>query len=189
MKKPAFMEGVVVALVASILGSAIYTTLTAISVSDWVPRALIAGIGFGYVIYLLSRSNERVGRITTLATWATLAGANWLLEPSLPVYVVIHVGLIWIVRSLYFYSSIVAALTDLGLSGLSLAAAIWAAHHSGSVFLTVWCFFLLQALFVHIPTQFGRHVEPDREDLEGAHRFERAYHVAETALRKLSSIR
>jgi hypothetical protein len=83
----------------------------------------------------------------------------------------------------------VAALIDLGLSGLSLAAAIWAAHQSGSVFLTVWCFFLVQALFVHIPTHIGRRGEPDHEDLEGAHRFERAHHAAESALRKLSSIR
>lgn len=189
MKQPTYMEGVAVALAASVLGSVLYTTLTTVFASDWVMRLLIAGIGFGYVVYLLGRSGEHVGRIVTLAAWALVAGALWLIAPSLPIYVVTHVGLVWFIRSLYFHSSMVAALIDLGLSGLSLAAAIWAAHQSGSVFLTLWCFFLVQALFVYIPTRISRRAEPDHEDLEGAHRFERAHHAAETALRKLSSIR
>ena len=186
MKQPTFMEGVTVALAASLLGSVLTTSFTSFSGSGWVPRLLIAALGFGYIVYLLGRSHERVGRITTLAIWATLAGTIWLLEPSLPTYVVMHIGLIWLVRSLYFYSSMFSAFIDLGLNGLSLAAAIWAAHRTGSTFLSIWCFFLIQALFVYIPTSMSRQ---GHADLEAEHRFERAYQAAETALRKFSTIR
>ena len=101
----------------------------------------------------------------------------------------LHIGLIWLVRSLYFYASVVSALTDLGLSGLALAAAVWAVTHTGSLFLAIWCFFLVQALFVAIPHALSGKAAPgiqpaaDRDD-----RFERAHRAAEAAVRKLSSI-
>ena len=189
MKKPTFMEGVALALVVSFLGSALYTALTSVSSGDWVPRMLIAAIGFGYVVYLLVRSHERVGRITSLAAWSALAAAIWVLDPTLPIYVVMHMGVTWLVRSLYFYSSIVSALIDLGLNGLSLTAAVWAADHTGNVFLSIWCLFLVQALFVYIPTSMKRRSGESSPDLEAEHRFERAHNAAESALRKLSSIR
>ncbi len=186
MKQATFMEGVAVALAASVIGSVLHTALTSIFASDWVLRMLIAGIGCGYVVYLLSRSRERVGRTVTLVAWVLLAGALWLIKPSLTIYIVTHVVLIWFVRSVYFYSSIVPALIDLGLTGLSLAAAVWAGHLTGSVFLITWCFFLVQALFVGIPKRVPRRAERGAADAEGVQRFERAYQAAESALRKLA---
>jgi len=35
-------------------------------------------------------------------------------------YLLVHLGLIWLIRSLYFYSSVLSALADLGLGGLGL---------------------------------------------------------------------
>jgi len=188
MKAPTFLEGVAVALVASLVGSVLYTALTPTFASAAVLRLLIAGIGLGYLLYLLRRSHERVGRITVVALWVLAAVVLWLLHPPLPLYLVLHIGLVWLVRSLYFYASVVSALTDLGLSSLSLAAAIWAATHTGSLFLSVWCFFLLQALFVSIPHELSgkaaqRQPVADRDD-----RFQHAQRAAEAAVRKLSSV-
>ena len=189
MRQPTFMEGVAVALAASVLGSVLHTALTSIFTSDWVLRMLIAGIGCGYVVYLLSRSRERVGRTVTLVAWTLLAVALWLIKPSLTTYVVTHVVLIWFVRAAYFYSSVVPTLIDLGLTGLSLAAAVWAGHLTGSVFLITWCFFLVQALFVCIPNRIPRLAERGAADGEGVQRFERAYQAAESALRRLAANR
>jgi len=189
MKQPTFFEGAVVALIASVAGGVLYTALTTQFAGGAVLRLLIAGIALGYIIYLFSRSRERIGRLTAMGFWAIAAGATWWLAPSLSMYLLVHLGLIWLIRSLYFYSSVLSALADLGLGGLGLAAAVWASIHTGSLFLSIWCFFLVQALFGSIPASLKRKAScrqwaPGRED-----RFQRAHRAAESALRKLSSIR
>lgn len=189
MRQPSFFEGVAVAMTAALFGSVLYTALSPFSSSDGLLRLLVAGIGLSYVVYLLVRSREPVGRITALACWVLVAGSAWLIQLSLPLYLLVHLGLIWFLRSLYFYSSLFSALVDLVLTGLGLATGIWAAIQTGSLFLSLWCFFLVQALFVAIPATMNRKpasgsLERDRED-----RFQYAHRVAESALRRLSSIR
>lgn len=188
MKQPTFFEGVAVAVAASLLGSTLYSVLSSVFPAGAVLRLLIAGIGLAYVLYLLSRSRERLGRVTVVAGWTLVTGVIWFIEPPLMLLVLVQLGLIWLIRSLYFYSSVLPALADLGLNGLSLAAAIWATGQTGSVFLSLWCFFLVQALFVAIPGRLSRcnrqiPAGPEIED-----RFQHAHRAAETAVRKLSSI-
>jgi len=188
MKQPTFFEGVAVAVAASLLGSTLYSVFSSAFPAGAVLRLLIAGIGLAYVLYLLSRSRERVGRVTVVAGWTLVTGVTWFIEPPLLLFVLVQLGLIWLIRSLYFYSSVLSALADLGLNGLSLASAVWAAGQTGSVLLSLWCFFLVQALFVAIPTRLSRGnrktpAGPEKED-----RFQRAHRAAETAVRKLSSI-
>lgn len=184
--RPTFLDGVVVALAAGLLGSLAYAVLVPALPSGPVLRLLVAGIALGYLFYLLRRSPERVGRISVVAAWGLAAAAIWLLKLPLPLYLTLHLGLVWLVRSLYFYSSVLSALADLGLSGLSLAAALWAAGHSHSLFLGIWSLFLVQALFAFIPASLQRGnaaaPAPERD------RFERAHRAAESALRKLSTI-
>ena len=114
---------------------------------------------------------------------------TWLLEPPLALYVSVHVGQVWLIRSLYFYSSALSALADLGLNLASVAAAIWAATESGSPFLSIWCFFLVQALFVAIPVRMGENRHKRRHEHAYDDRFERAHRAAQGALRRLSSVR
>lgn len=187
MKRPSFIEGVAVALAMSTFGAAVFGVLTAMFAPSGVLRLLIAVISLAYVIYLLARSHEHVGRVTVVLIWLISSSLIWLLAPPLPLYVVVHVGMLWLVRSLYFHASALSALSDLGLQGLSVTAAIWAGIQSSSPFLSIWCFFLVQALFVAIPISWCRQItdKPTRSDTE--ERFEHAYRVAEAALRKFSS--
>lgn len=187
MKRPTFFEGVVVALILSFAGSAVYHALTFLFTSDWVLRVLIAGIGLAYIVYLLGRSCERIGRIAAFAGWALAAGAAGFMSLPLIVYLLVHIGLIWLIRSLYFYSSVLATLGDFGLVALSLAATIWAATQTGSVFISIWCFFLVQALFVTIPTTLHRKLGEARSEGDGEDRFRHAHRAAEAALHKLLS--
>jgi hypothetical protein len=187
MKQPTFLEGVGIAVAISLAGGVLYTAMDAVFPGVPVLRLLIAGIGLGYVVYLLSRSPERVGRVTAAAAWLLVAGVLWFTHPPLLLYVCVHLGVIWLIRSLYFYSSALSALADLGLNGLGLAAAIWAVTRTGSVFLGIWCFFLVQALFVVIPKSINRKPGAVRAGHESEDRFQHAYRVAETAVRKLSS--
>lgn len=188
MKRPRFFEGVVVALVMSLVGSILFTALTPIFAGGGVLRLLIAGMSLGYLLYLLGRSHQRVGHFTVIIGWALLAGVTWLLELPLMLYLLVHLLAIWLIRSLYFYSSLLSSLADLGLNGLSLAAAMWAFLHTGSLFLGIWCFFLVQALFVTIPDRLGAKPQAAGPDQTGDERFERAHRSAQAAVRKLSSI-
>lgn len=187
MSRPSFLEGVGVALViAAVAGM----TLSALS-PPWSMSAvlypLVAAVAFAYLIYLLRRSRERVGRVAVVVFWLVGAGVLWLAQPPLLLYVAAHLGMIWLIRSLYFHASVLSALADLGLSGFSLIAALWAANQTGSLFMTLWSLLLVQALFVAIPASFRKGAGAD--DAGESDEFQRAHANAEAALRRLTSIR
>ena len=189
MRYPSFMEGAAVALVASTGGSVLYAALATIFPVDGVLRLLIAGMGLAYLLYLLGRSREHLGRVVTAGLWFLAAGIGWLAAPPLALYLLLHCGLVWIIRSLYFYSGVLPALLDLGLQGLALAAATWAAGRTDSMFLIIWCFFLVQALYDAIPPDLSSRANRIPAPAPREDRFRQAYRVAETALRRLSSTR
>jgi hypothetical protein len=185
MKRPSFFHGVLVAAVLGFFASAIVATLTPFVGFSAVVRLVIPALALTYLLYLFGRSEERVGRVTTLFLWGALAAITWWVAPALPLYLLIHVGAIWLIRSLYFYSGVMPALMDLGLSALSISATVWATIQSGSVFLATWCFFLVQALFVVIPPA----VKPQHGATQNAatdrNKFEHAKRNADQALRQL----
>ena len=185
MKRPTFFHGVIVAAVLGFFASAIVATLTPFVGLAAVIRMVIPALGLSYLLYLFSRSEERVGRVTTLSLWSALAAVTWWIAPPLPLYLLIHVGAIWLVRSLYFYSGVLPALMDLGVSTLSISATVWAISRSGSVFLATWCFFLVQALFVAIPPAIKSAKKSQRNTAADNENFERAKRNADQALRQL----
>ena len=189
MKRPTFLEGVAVAFVASFLGSAAYGALTTLLPGTLALTVVVAGISLGYVLYLLARSHNPVGRVTSIILWATVAAVTWLMDPPLVIYTSVHMGLVWLIRSLYFHASALSALADLGLGITGLLAAAWAATETGSPFLSIWSLFLVQALFVAI--QPGKGGNAPNGQLRGEHedRFEQAHRNAQAALRRLSSVR
>jgi hypothetical protein len=187
MKRPSFLHGVIVAAVFGFFASAVVATLTPFVGLGVVVRLVIPALGLAYLLYLFSRSPERVGRVTTISLWSALAVVTWWLAPPLPLYLLIHVGAVWLVRSLYFYAGFVPALMDLGISALSVSATVWAITRSGSVFLATWCFFLVQALFVIIPPSVTKKSKQERSAAVDNDTFESAKRQADHALRQLFS--
>ena len=185
MKKPSFLHGVIVAAVLAFFASAVVATLTPFVGLGGVLRLVIPGLALAYLLYLLGRSAERTGRVITLSLWSALTLVTWWFAPPLPLYLLIHVGAVWLVRSLYFYSGMLPALMDLGLSGLSISEAVWAATRSSSVFLATWCFFLVQALFVAIPPTLQSRRQAKQSAAVETETFTRAKQQAERALRQL----
>jgi len=187
MKDPTLLEGVAFALVASVGGSIVLTAFAGVLPHGSLIRLLLAGFGLAYVFYLVARSRQRVGRVVVVAVWfAVAAGVSWM-SPPLTFYVLVHAGLIWLVRALYHHASVLQALADLGLLGLGLITALWALSHTQSVFLGVWCFFLVQSLFVLIPPCADSKGGPPGNATEDEERFQRAHRNATTAVRKLHS--
>ena len=185
MKRPSFFHGVLVAAVLGFFASAIVATLTPFVGFGAVLRLVIPVLALTYLLYLFSRSEECTGRVTTLFLWSALAAVTWWVAPPLPLYLLIHVGAIWLVRSLYFYSGAMPALLDLGLNSLSICATVWAIVQSGSVFLATWCFFLVQALFVVIPPAVNRKHGATLNATTDRKKFEHAKRNADQALRQL----
>jgi len=185
MKRPSFFHGVVVAAVFGFFASAVVATLTPFVGLGVVLRLVIPALGLAYLLYLFSRSEDRVGRVTTLALWSALAAVTWWVAPPLPLYLLIHVAAVWLVRSLYFYSGVLPALMDLGLSTLSVSATVWAITRSGSMFLATWCFFLVQALFVAITPSVKSGQKSLRNTAVESETFENARRQADQALRQL----
>jgi hypothetical protein len=185
MKRPSFVHGAVVAAILAFFSSAVVATLTPFVGLGSVLRLVIPAMGLAYLLYLFSRSKERVGRVTTVSLWSALAAVTWWVAPPLPLYLLVHVGVIWLVRSLYFYSGVFPALMDLGLSTLSVSATVWAITRSGSVFLATWCFFLVQALFVAIPPAMKVKQKAQKDMAADGETFEQARRQADRALQQL----
>ena len=184
--RPGFLEGVGVALILSIIGATLFAMFHPFFAAGFLLRVLLSSVGFAYVLYLLWRSRERIGRVTVLAVWLVASIVIWVVYPPILLFVSLHLALIWLIRSLYFYSGVLPSLFDLGLNGVSALLAIVAGLHTESLFIGLWCFFLCQALFVFIPSTLQR--KPAGLHKLEQDRFERAHQAATAAVRKLSSV-
>ena len=98
--------------------------------------------------------------------------------------VLLQAGVIWLVRSLYFHSSLWGAALDFGLVSLGLASAAWAMSNTGSLVAAIWSFFLVQAMFCWLP---GFTSASPRDDYAAAtsSQFDTAHRAAEAAVRHL----
>jgi hypothetical protein len=184
-RQPSFARGLGAAFVLAIAGGALLAALAPWLGFGTALRAVIALVGFAYVLYVMGSSGERVGRITTIACWSVVAVAAWVVGLPFVGYVLVHVGLLWLVRSLYHYSGVLPALVDLGVSLLGAAFGAWAAQRSGSAWLALWCFFLVQAFHALIPATLTKR-GPSTADTEDA--FAHAHRAAEAAVRRLTSV-
>ena len=189
MSRPSFLEGAGVALVSSIVGGGVMILLLPLFSGALLLAGIAAAIGLGYLLYLLRRTRARVGKVSMLALWAAVTAVTFAVDPPLVLHAVAQLTVVWIARSLFIHDSVLAALADLAVCAASLAAAAWAAHHTGSLALTLWCLMLVQAAFVAIPgtargTSRGAAMAPRDDDP-----FQRAHRAAEAALRRLSTVR
>jgi hypothetical protein len=182
MKRPSFWRGVAAALALSVIGAFTFAALEPLIGRGLGLRWLIAGLGFGYLLVLLRESQVPVGRFVTVAVWLTVTALLFIFDPTLWFWLLVQVGMIWLVRCLYLHGSLLAALADAGLNGLALTASLSTALHTHSLFLTLWTFFLVQALYVLIPKLRVSSVQAET-NAEG---FDQAYRTAEAALRRLS---
>ncbi len=184
MTRPSFVEGAGLALMFAVAGGVTFVLLVPLLAGGVVLKGVVATSTLAYLLYLLARSGARAGRVTAVVAWAVTTVAAWWFTPSLLLYLLIQVGFVWLLRSLLFHGGVLAALADLGLTVLGLAAASWALTRTGSVGAAIWCFFLVAALFVAIPARFPRRPTTDNEVTSD--RFQQAHRTAEAALRELS---
>lgn len=182
MSRPSFAEGVLIALGAALAASILATAFALILPPAAAIEGMCVGLGFGYLLYLLGRSPERAGRLVMVVLWILITALVWSLIPGLWAQILAQLGMLWLVRSLAYHATPLAVLLDLGLVLSGLAAATWALERTGSIFLSVWCLLLVQALFSAIPA----HPERASGEREARDPFDCAERAAERALRRLS---
>jgi len=186
-KSPTLLEGSILALVLSIAASLFFSIMSSLLSGGFVFRILVSLICLIYLLYLFSRSQEKTGKITVFSLWLLAALLNHLLTDSVLFYITIHISIIWLVRSLYFYNSVLSSLIDLFVTTAALLLSIISWNHTGSLLLSIWCFLLIQSLFVFIPRQAWRSSGYVPSTTMTNVTFEKAYNNAEAALKKLNT--
>jgi hypothetical protein len=190
--KTSFLGEVAFGFVISLVAAAVALSLSYLMPAPFVARLVVAALGLAVVVRAISRSGERTGRIVTLAIWVVVAAAVWGAGVALPTFIVVHVTLAWLVRSLFCYARIVEAGCDFGLTLLALSFAVFAAVRTDSVFLAAWSFLLVQALHVAIPGLVARWTEPKARDLplgDPNRGFADAFKAADEALHRIAGQR
>ena len=187
-RMPSLGMGLAAALVLSASGAALLATLTPWLGYGAALRTAIALLGFAYTLYAVARSGERVGRIATIVCWIGAATALWAAGLPLAPYLIAHLTLVWLVRSLYYYSGLLPALADLSVTAAGAVFATWAAQRADSAWLALWCFFLVQAFHVLIPTSLGERRTRDARTVSNDV-FASAQRAAEAAVRRMTSAR
>lgn len=180
-----FAEGAGVAFALSLMATLIYRGSTVFLRSGVSVATLFVFLLSLYALYLLKRSNRSAGKPTAVIAFIGLALlVNSL---SLPFAMVAGVLLpaVWVLRCFFYRQGVIDSALDLGLSAAALIAAIVAATATQSIFISVWTFFIVQALHVSIPLLGeapGRPTNPTQQ-------FDCAYTSAETAIRQFYSER
>jgi hypothetical protein len=192
MRRPGFWREVGVALALSIVGAIAYPAVAAFIGSAAALRLIIAGLGIVYAVLLMRGVKARAGRVIAIGAWFALDVVLFAYDPPLLLWLLAQSFAIWLLRCWCCYGSLLAALADSALCLFALAAAMVGAAHSHSLFLALWSFFLVQALFVLIPDtlrpRIGRvlhnHIRDNSRDED---RFDQAHRSAEAALRRLTA--
>lgn len=185
-RRPRFMYGALLALALAVAAAISVVVLSPFLGLGSVIRLLTPLLSLVYLVYLFRTTRARTGRVVTLTAWSTLAVIAWWSVPSLSLYLLLHAGAIWLIRSFYAYSSLVPAVADLALSAIAAATFGWAFMRTGSVFLATWCFFLVQALWTFLPRRLPAKGKNKAQTRDNA-RFESARRQADAALRQLFS--
>lgn len=185
-----FKEGLIIAFGLSVFGSLFYSSTNLFIGNENQIYSTLSMVSLFYIVYLIIRSNSKTGRITAVSLWIVITISSWFAAIPFSIFIMLQLVIIWILRCLYFHSSIFSSIADLLLTIISFSAAIWAGFHSGSLFLALWSLFLIQSLFVFIPISLNKHSQQNIDstlfNTNYNSDFDRAYHCAKQALGKLA---
>jgi hypothetical protein len=188
MKAPGVLDGVIAALLISLGAGAASLLLGSLLIYPTLHSVVLSAASLVYLLYLLKRSTARIGRIVVVSAWLVLTLICWTFDASLIEQILLQATMIWLVRSLYFHQSIFTALLDLGLVSVGLAVSAWAMINTGSLVVSLWAFFLVQALFCWLPELSRRQLGGPDDSRHNRSSFQSAHRVAVDAVRKLSQI-
>ncbi|HSX60194.1 MAG TPA: hypothetical protein VLF18_08350 [Tahibacter sp.] len=184
MKRPSLRREIGIAVALSLAGAVGFRALALFVGASSALRLTVLTVGTIYVIALLSAAPMRAGRLVVAIVTVGLGAGLIALDPPLPAWVLALTAGFWLLRCGYLHDGLGAAVKDAALSTFSIAAASYGAMHSRSLFLALWAYFLVQALWTLIPAAAA--ATTASPDDGGASRFDQAERTAEAALRRLT---
>lgn len=183
MKRPAVIDGIIVAVVLSVLAAGLLPAASWMFSGRLAVYIVSAAAALGYAAYLMRFKSSRSG---TAVIWLSCGG--WVVCGavllSLPSYLASLAALVWAVRWLAVGGGVARSFLDAAFTAASFGFAGYALALSGSFAAGLWSFLLLQSLWTLIPgggagscgRSKARRAETD---------FDRAYASAEDALKEL----
>ena len=182
------LYGIVVAAGLSLVSVLLGTVLAFLLFGSLALNLLIGSLALLYVFAIFRGSKSKSGHTVSAVLGILVLPFGAVILPT-NLYFLMAVALVWMLRSLHSYRSIVASLIDLSLCVLSIGAGLLGYVMSGSIVAAVWCFFLTQSLYVFIPKD-GFSLSAGEETAgesppQTFERFLRAHQAAESALRQM----
>jgi hypothetical protein len=188
MQRPTLLEGIFVALIASLAIGPLLAVLRLGLGAVMAWKGALVIVAYTYIVYLLTRRGNMPGR-TLLALCSLLTClACLVLELRWPTLALVALALVWGIRAYAYSQSLVPALLHGGLCLVGLGAALWTYAHSSSLALACWSFFLTQAIFPWLPRRLGPppHQEPYAPGSQEGDDFVAAHQAAQKALSRLA---
>ena len=183
MKNPTLLGNLSVAILISLMSLGTLFVLQPIFYDLSSVKITLSLATLCYLAYLFYSSQAKLGKVTLALLSVFTITVMLMVNPDLGLLIAGLIGSIWFSRSLLFYRSILPSLLDLGLCLIGISAAIEAFILSSSAAAGVWCFLLIQALFVFIPQRKAARQKVD--DNATTKPFNKAYQSAESAIRQL----
>lgn len=181
MNGPGFWRSVGIGLVASLAGTVAFHLFAPLLGGGMALRATVALLAGAAALAVLFDRGHRIGRFVAFAAWLVLLAILLVLDPGLWLWAAVPVFAAWLMRSLFRYQTLLQAGTDAVLALFALAAGWLVLRHTHSVFLALWCYFLVQALTALIPRARSATPPPAGD------RYDQAQRNAEAALRRLAT--
>ncbi len=144
-------------------------------------NTLLGLLLLAYILCLCILAPARPGKIILISISAILTGLALFIVSSPLGLTTLAIGLLCTSRTLLFYRCLVALFSDALLQIGAISIALWAYSSNGSLLLSIWCFFLCQALWVFIPIDTKQTIKGWHSN-ETTDRFSHSHRMAETAL-------
>ena len=177
MKVSSLLRHIGIAMMLSSLAAIVETIFTGLLSS----KLNISLIVFLYLTYLIWQSHLAAGRITLLVFNLCVLLIFLFKGIHLVTLLWVYLAIIWLNRSLLYYSSLLSVLADLGLCLFSASIAYWLLSNDYGLVSIMLCLLLLQGLHCLIVDK----KIPSKSQTSSADNFNHALKSAESALQQL----
>lgn len=182
MNAAGFWRGVGLAVLLSAAGGALFALFSPLLGSSLTLRSVLLLVAGACLLDLLMRNPRAAGRLLCAIGAVLLALLLLAFDPPLVIWWILPTAYLWLLRSLGRGATPLRAAADGVLTVVGLACALASLRHSGSVWLALWCWLLLQAIA-------GAITAPKHGQAPESDRFSHAFRSAEAALRNLQQPR
>ena len=153
MNRFSFFRNIAAALVLSSAGAALHVVLQILLGPADALRIALLVTALGYLAFLLHQLRPPFGVALTIAGGILLALLLLVVNPSLPLWLCVLPGALWLLRCALRYGSLAHCALDAVINGVAWCVGISVVLHTHSLWLGLWSYFLTLAFCVVVPAR------------------------------------